>query len=91
MYIPESGWGWPSKLVLVQRRQHSCLVARDTSEISSMLGMAIGISLEVRTESQGSIPGATGILGFLSIFKRSQASCSFEARKSAFLSVCQGM
>ena len=63
--------GGPSKLVFVQRRQDSCLVARVTSGFSSTLGRAIGTPLEVRRETQCPIPVVTGILGFLSIFKRS--------------------
>ena len=64
----------PSNLVFVQLRQDSCLVARNTSGFSSRLGRAIGTLLEVRQETQGPFPLATGILGFLSIFKRSQAT-----------------
>ena len=45
--------------------------------------------LEVRRETQGPIQIVTGILGFLSIFKRSQASAPFEALNSACLSRCQ--
>ena len=56
---------------------------------SSRFGRAIGTPLEVRRETQGPFPVATGILGFLSIFKMSQASAPFEALNSAFLSSCQ--
>ena len=52
----------------------SYLVARDTSGLSSRLGRAIGMPLKVRRETQGPFPVATGILGFLSIFKTSQTS-----------------
>ena len=45
----------------------------------------IGTPLEVMWETQGSFPVATGILGFLSIFKGSQASSPFEALNSACL------
>ena len=55
----------------------------------SRLGRAIGMSLEVCRETQSLIPGATGILGFLVIFRRSQASSPFESLNSAFLSSCQ--
>ena len=51
-----------------------------------MLGRAIGKLLEVRQETQGLFPVATGILGFLSIFKRSQALTTFETLNSACLS-----
>ena len=83
------GWDGPSKLELVQRRPDSCLVMRDTLGISSMLGRATGTLLEMRWETQGPFPVATGILGFLSIFKKSQASSPFEALDSACLSKCQ--
>ena len=77
------------KLVFVQRRQDSCLVTRDTSGISSRLGRAIGTHLNVRRETQVPLAVAPGMLGFLSIFKRSQASSPFEALNSAHLSKCQ--
>ena len=54
-----------------------------------MLGRATGTLLEMRWETQGPFPVATGILGFLSIFKKSQASSPFEALDSACLSKCQ--
>ena len=79
----------PSKLMFVLRRQDSYLVARDTSGFSSRFGRAIGMPLEVRRETQGPFPVATGILGFLSIFKTSQALAPFEALNSAFFSSCQ--
>ena len=44
--------------------------------------------LPVRWESKNPFPVATGILGFLSIFK-SQTSSPFEALNSTFLSSCQ--
>ena len=56
---------------------------------SSRLGKAIGMPLGVRQETQGPFPVATEILGFLSIFKTSQASSPFEALNSACLSICQ--
>ena len=45
--------------------------------------------LELRKEIQGPFPVATGILEFLSIFKRSQASSPVEACNSALLLRCQ--
>ena len=50
---------------------------------------AIGMLLEVRWEIHGAFPASTGILGFLSIFKKSQASSPFEALHSTCLSTCQ--
>ena len=62
---------------------------RDTSGFSSRLGRAIGPPLEVRRENQVPFPLATVILGFLSIFKRSEAWSPFEALNSVFLASCQ--
>ena len=59
----------PSKLVFVQQRQDTFLVARDTSGFSSRLGRAIGTCLEVKQQTQCSLLVFTVILGFLSIFK----------------------
>ena len=78
-----------SKLVFVQRCLDSFLVTRDTSGISSRLGRAIRTLLKVRWDTQCPFPVATVILGFLSIFKKSQASSAFEALNSACLSRCQ--
>ena len=78
-----------SKLVLVQRRQDACPVAWDTSGFSSRLHREIGSPLDVKQETQGPFPVATGILGFLSIFKRRQASSPFEELNSVCLSRCQ--
>ena len=52
----------PSPLVFFQRRQDSCLVARDNSGFSSRLGRAIGTPLEVRRDTRGPIQVATVIL-----------------------------
>ena len=57
--------GGPSKLMFFHRSQDFFLVVKDTSVFSSRLGMAKGMSLEVRGETQGPIPVATGTLGFL--------------------------
>ena len=79
----------PSKLMFVQRHQDSCLFMRDTSVISTRLGRAIRTILEVRWETKYSFPVATSILGFLSIFKKSQSSSPFEALYSTCLSKFQ--
>ena len=79
----------PSNVAFVHRRQDSCLVMRDTSGISSSLGRAIRMLLKVRRETQCPFPVATDILGFFSIFSKSQASSPFEAWNSACLSRCQ--
>ena len=78
-----------SKFVFFQRCQDSCLLTRDTSGISSRLARAIRTILEVWWETQVPFPFATVILGFQSIFKRSQASSPFEALNSACPSRCQ--
>ena len=88
MFSSYSGDG-PSKLVFVQQHQHSCLVARETSRFSSRLGRAIGMPLQVRQETQCPFPVSTGILVFLSIFKRMQALSPFEALSSMCISSCQ--
>ena len=83
------GGNGPSKLLFVQRHQVTCLVARDTSGFSSRLGKSTHTPLELRWDTQGSSPVALAILGFLSIFKGSQASSPFESLNSVCLSSCQ--
>ena len=73
----------------VERRQNSCLVSRETSGISESLGRAIRMLLQVRQETQSPFLVATVILGFMSIFKKTQALSPFEALNSACLSSCQ--
>ena len=81
-----------SKLHFVQRSQdNTCVVMRDTSGIKTRLGRIIQTLLEVRWETKGPFLVSTEILGFLSIFKKSQASSDFEALNSMSLSRCQGM
>ena len=62
----------PSKLVFVKQCQDTCLVTRDTSGISTRLGRAIQTLFEVRQKTKCPFLVATVILGFLSIFKKSQ-------------------
>ena len=50
-----------SKVVFVQRHQESSIVVRDISGFSSKFGRSIGMPLEVRRETQGPFPVATGI------------------------------
>ena len=47
--------------------------------------------LEVRWETKRLFLVSTDILGFLSIFKKSQASAPFEELNSVGLSKCQGI
>ena len=53
-----------SKLVFLQQLQDSCLVTRDTSGISTMLGRAMRILLKVRRKTGDPFLLATVILGF---------------------------
>ena len=84
------GGDGPSKLAFVQQRQDYCLFTRDNSGISSRLGRAIGTLLEMNWETQGPFPVASGTLGFLSIFKKSQASSPLEVLKGCEAS-CRDM
>ena len=61
----------------------------DTSGIKARIGGAIWILLEVSQETEVHFLVGTVILGFLSIFKKSQASSPFEALNSMCLSKCQ--
>ena len=79
-------WDGHSKIHFVQRSQDSCVVMRDTSGIQTKLGRIIQTLLEVRWETKRPFLVSTEILGFLSIFKKSQASSSFEAMNSTSLS-----
>ena len=72
--------------MFVQRRQNSYLVTMDISGIESRLGRTIGTLLEVRQETKSHFLVGTVILGFLTIFKKSQASSAFEALNSVCLS-----
>ena len=72
-----------------QRHQDSYLVMRDTSGISLRLGRTVGQLLDMRRETQWPFPVATGIMGLLLIFKRSQSSSPFEASNSTCLSRCE--
>ena len=79
-----SGDGY-SKLRFVQRRQNTCLVMINTSEMSSRLFRAIQTLLKEKQETEVLFPVATVILGFLSIFKKGEASSPFEALDSTCL------
>ena len=61
----------------------------DTSGIETGVGRTIGTLLEVRQETKAHFLVGKIILGFLSIFKKSQESSSFEALYSVCLSSCQ--
>ena len=89
--ISSSARKGPSKLLFPQHRQDSCLVAKDTSGFSSKHGRAVETPFKVRQETQGPFPVAIGILEFLSIFMRSQASSPFEALILCASRVVKGM
>ena len=72
--------------MFVPRRQDSYLVTMDTSGIETKLGRTIQTLLEVRQETKAQFLVGTVIFGFLSIFKKSQASSPFEALNSVCLS-----
>ena len=61
----------------------------DTSGIQTRLGRTIPTLLEVRRETEGHFLLCTVIFGFITIFKKSQASSTFEALSSASLSMFQ--
>ena len=84
-YILELRHGWPFKTRVFSAT--SGLMFTDEGQLGILPEpwSAIGTPLEVMWETQGSFPVATGILGFLSIFKGSQASSPFEALNSACL------
>ena len=64
---------------------------RDTLGIYTRLGRIIQTLLEVRWETKSPFLVSTVILGFLAIFKKSQASSAFQALNSRSLSRCKGM
>ena len=75
--------------MFVHRRQYSCLVTKETTGISKRLGSAIRMLLEVKLETAGPFLVATVILGFISIFMKSQALSPFAALNSMCPSRCQ--
>ena len=62
----------------------------DTSGISTRLGRVIRTLLEVMGETEAPFLVGTVIMGFLSVFKKSQASSAFVAFNSMCLSRGQG-
>ena len=83
------GRGAHSKLVSVKRVQDSCLVMMDISGIKTRLARTIRTLLEVRRETEGHFLIGTVIFGYVTIFKKCQASSTFEALYSVSLSSCQ--
>ena len=60
-----------------------------TSGVETRLGRTIQMLLKVRQETEVHFQNGTLILGFLSIFKKSQASSPYEALNSVCLSMGQ--
>ena len=77
------------KLGFVHRRQDSCLVTMETSRIETMLVKTMWMLLEVRQVANCPLLVGKVILGFLSIFTKTQTSSPFEALNSVHLSRCQ--
>ena len=75
--------------MFVQRHQNSYLVMMDTSGISTRLGRVIRTLLEVMGETEAPFLVGTVIMGFLSVFKKSQSSSPFEALNSVCFLRCQ--
>ena len=72
--------------MFVQRSQDYRLLTMENSGISTRLGHAIRMLLDMRQDTECPFLVATVILVFLSIFKKSQASSPFEALNSVCLS-----
>ena len=72
--VSSYGGGRHKKLLFVQRRQDSYLVMMYSSRIYTSLGRIIQMLLEVRWQTKRRFLVSTEILGFLSIFKKYQAS-----------------
>ena len=78
-----------SILVFLQHHQHSCLVMMDISAIYARLLRTIRMLLEMQSDTEDNFLFDTVILGFLTIFKNCEASSTFEAVNSTWLSSCQ--
>ena len=74
------------KLLFVHRRQDSYLVTMYNPGIETTLSRTIRTHLDVKQETEVHVLVGTVILGFLSVFRKSQASTPFEALNSVCLS-----
>ena len=90
-YIRELQRGWPFETPLCS--SESVLLCSNEGHLRNLnlVGRIIQRVLEVRWETKGPFLVSTEILGFLSIFKKSQASSAFEGLTSTSPSRCQGM
>ena len=89
-YILELEWGWAFKTPLCSAK--SGLLSSYYGHLRNLtkIGRIIQTLLEVPWETKRPFLGSTEILGFLSIFKKTQASSPFEALNSTSLLRCQG-
>ena len=87
-YIVELQCGWNFKTHVCSGKSGHLSNREHILGFSSRIGWERGMPLNMR-QNQSPFPVATGILGFLSIFKRSQSSSHFEALNSVCLSSCQ--
>ena len=90
-YIFELQQGWPFETTLYSAK--SGLLSSYDGHLKNLnrLVRIIQTLLEVGWETKRPFLVSTEILGFLSIFKKSQASSPFETLNSMSLSRCQGM
>ena len=77
------------KLEFVQWSQDTCLGMRDNSGMWTRRGRTIRTLLGIKWEFRSLFLFDTVILGYLTILKKWQASSTFEAVNSAWLSSCQ--
>ena len=85
-YLSSSYRDSSEPLVVCQGCEASFLVARDTLGYILSRGRGIKMPLELRWEIQSPVSFATGILGFVSIFKGNPSSSHVEAWKTSLFS-----
>ena len=90
-YILKLQRGWPFETPLCSAKSGLLCSYEGHLRNLNWLGRIIQTLLEVRWETKRPFLLSTDILGFLSIFKESEASAPFEALNSVGLSRCQGM
>ena len=90
-YILELQRGWPFETPLCSAKSGLLCSYEGHLRNLNWLGRVIQTLLDVRWETKGPFLVSTEILGFLSIFKKGQASSAFEALNSTSLWRCQVM
>ena len=90
MYILELWRGWPIETSVCSSKSE--LLSSYDGHLRNVirLGREIRMPLEVKQNIKPPFLVGTVILGFLSIFKKRQASSPFETFNSTCLSKCQG-